>query len=188
MKSLPLIIGLTGSNASGKGEVAKRLVQAGFTYHSLSDIVREEALASGLTTCRDDLIATGNRLRRENGPGILAERIIPRLGVKDVVDSIRNPSEVEVLRKVKGFVLLGIQADAEIRYERARNRHGRGDAVESLEEFLAKEAEENTTDPDAQRLEATFALADHVIENNGTIEELSAAIEIVLKSLKPNAV
>ena len=42
---MALVIGLTGPNAAGKGEVANHLEARGFRLHSLSDIVREEAAA-----------------------------------------------------------------------------------------------------------------------------------------------
>lgn len=166
------MVGLTGPNAAGKGEAARVLKELGFAYHSLSDVVREEAAARGLTMGRDDLIATGVELRMANGPGVLAQRIVPRLGSRDVVDSIRSPAEVAVLRLVPGFRLLGITAGPERRYERARHRSGRADAVESLDAFLAKEREEDTTDPNRQQLTATLDLADHVVLNDGALEEL----------------
>lgn len=180
----PLVVGLTGPNAAGKGVVASALKELGFAYHSLSDVVREEALALGRTVGRDDLIRTGNELRHRGGAGVLAERMTGRLGSRDVVDSIRNPAEVEVLRRVPGFVLVGVWAPAELRYERARARQGRGDAVQSLEAFLRKEAEENTTDPEAQRLEATFALADRVVRNDATLEELRRSVAALAAELE----
>ena len=180
----PLIIGLTGPNAAGKGEAAAALRALGFAYHSLSDAVREAALQRGRTTGRDDLILTGNELRREGGAGILAELTLPKLGERDLVDSIRNPAEVEVLRGVPGFLLLGVTALPEVRFERARRRKGRGDAVASLRSFLDKEAEENTADPAAQQLGATFALADRIIANDGSIEELHDKIVALLRELE----
>ncbi|MEW5765226.1 MAG: hypothetical protein ACOYXN_12100 [Acidobacteriota bacterium] len=179
-----LIIGLTGPNAAGKGEVAAVLGSMGFACHSLSDIVREEAIGRGRTTGRDDLIVTGNELRREGGPGALAERMAPRLGGRDVVDSIRNPAEVQALRRVAGFVLVGVTAPARVRFERARLRTGRGDAVTDLASFLAKEAEENSTDPAAQQLEATFALRDRTLSNDGTLEDLRRAVEALVSDLE----
>lgn len=180
-----IVIGLTGPNASGKGTVAKLLIQRGFRYHSLSDIVREEALAAGLTTGRDDLIATGNRLRREGGPFVLAARIIPRLGPRDVVDSIRNPSEVEALRQgARGFFLLGVTASPAVRYARALARGRAGDPTEGLEAFLRKEAEENGTDPDSQRLDATFALSDEILTNDQEISDLDSRLELLLARIE----
>ncbi len=178
-----LIIGLTGPNAAGKGEVASALQALGFAYHSLSDAVREEARRRGRTTGRDDLILTGNELRREGGPGILAELTAPKLGARDLVDSIRNPAEVAVLRGLPSFILIGVTAPPAVRFERAQLREGRGDAVESIEAFLAKEAEENTTDPTAQRLAATFALADRIVENAGTLSELRAKVAALVTDL-----
>lgn len=180
----PLVLGLTGPNAAGKGAAAEALRALGFAYHSLSDVVREEARKRGRSEGRDDLILTGNELRREGGAGALAEGILPRLGARDVVDSIRNPSEVAVLRRVAGFVLLGVDAPPALRFERARRRTGRGDAVQSLEAFLRKEAEENGADPAAQQLAATFALADRVIRNDGTLEEFAARIGRLVEELE----
>jgi dephospho-CoA kinase len=182
--SRPLIIGLTGPNAAGKGEVASALMALGFTYHSLSDAVREEAIRRDRTMGRDDLILTGNELRREGGAAILARLTIPRLGTRDIVDSVRNPAEVEELRTLVCFLLLGVTAPPEVRYARALSRVGRGDAVQSLEAFLAKEAEENTTDPTAQRLSATFALADQVLVNDGTLESLQLRVRALVSDLE----
>jgi dephospho-CoA kinase len=179
-----LVLGLTGPNASGKGEVARILELRGFTTHSLSDIVREEAVARGLTTGRDDLIATGNDLRRKGGPGVLAQRMVGRLAGRDLVDSVRNPAEVEVLRHLPRFALVGVTAPIEVRFRRARGRTGRGDAVESLAAFAAKEAEENTSEATAQRLEATFSMADRIIVNDGDLGALERRIDEMLKELE----
>ena len=180
----PLILGLTGPNAAGKGAAGEVLLSLGFAYHSLSDVVREEARRRGRSEGRDDLIRTGNELRKEGGPGALAEGILPRLRDRDVVDSIRNPSEVAVLRRLKGFLLLGVDAPPAVRFERARRRTGRGDAVQSLEAFLQKEAEENGADPAAQQLAATFLLADRIIRNDGTLEEFSRRLKALVGELE----
>lgn len=184
MSRKPLILGLTGPNAAGKGEVAALLREQGFSCHSLSDVVREEALRRGRTVSRDDLIATGNELRREGGAGVLAERILPRLGSRDVVDSIRNPAEVAVLRRLPRFVLVGVDAPAEARFERARARTGRGDAISHLSAFLAKEAEEDSEEQTNQRLSATFALRDRTLFNGGSLQDLKEAVLKLLRELE----
>jgi dephospho-CoA kinase len=174
-----LVLGLTGPNAAGKGEVAQYLGSRGFAVHSLSDVVRDEAAARGLPPEREHLIRIGTLLREEGGAGVLARRILPRLGQRDVVDSIRNPAEVEVLRELPHFVLLGVQAPVELRFRRSLGRGRTGDP-RSLEEFRRREAEENTSDPNAQRLEATFGLADRVLDNAGDVADLHAAVERLL--------
>jgi dephospho-CoA kinase len=174
-----LVLGLTGPNAAGKGEVAEYLRSRGFALHSLSDVVREEAAARGLPPERAHLIRIGTLLRQQGGAGVLARRILARLGDRDVVDSIRNPAEVEVLRELPHFVLLGVQAPTEVRFRRALAR-GRSGDPQTLEEFRRREAEENTADPNAQRLEATFGLADRVLDNDGRIAALHEAVERLL--------
>jgi len=174
-----LVVGLTGSNAAGKGAVADHLARRGFAIHSLSDVIRDEARARGLEPIREHLIRIGNELRRDGGPGALAKGIVPRLGRRDVVDSIRNPAEVAVLREVEGFVLLGVAAPIELRFERSLARARPGDP-QTLEQFRTREDQENTDDPAAQQLRATFRLADHVIDNDGDLAALHAEIDRVL--------
>jgi len=165
------VIGLTGPNASGKGEVAKFLAARGFTVHSLSDVVREEATRQGLDHTRDNLIATGVRLRTEGGSGVLARCILPRLRGREVVDSIRNPGEVAVLRTLPRFLLLGVDAPQPLRFERSVRRGRLGDG-RTLEEFARKEARENSTTEAGQQLLATLALADLVVDNDATLDDL----------------
>ncbi len=176
------MIGLTGPNAAGKGEVAGHLRSRGFRIHSLSDIVREEASARGLPPERENLIVVGNLLRSDAGPGVLAERILSRLGDRDVVDSIRNPAEVAVLRRLPGFFLLGVTAPVHLRFERSVLRARQGDPT-TLGEFVARERQENASAPDKQRLRATFDLADRVIHNDGDLQALRDAVDRLLADL-----
>ena len=176
-----LILGLTGPNAAGKGEIARALSARGFTVHSLSDVVREVARAEGRDQSRETLIEIGQRLRREAGPGVLAERILGRLSSPAVVDSIRAPAEVEVLRRVPGFRLLGVDAPVALRWQRAVARGREGD-LPDLQTFVAREERENLDSPDSQQLRRTLALADRVVVNDGTVEELLERVSLVLQS------
>jgi len=176
-----LVVGLTGPNASGKGEAAEYLRTLGFEVHSLSDVVRDEARARGLGLERRTLVRIGNELRREGGAGVLAEKIVGRLAGRSVVDSIRNPAEVLVLRRLERFVLLGIRAPVSVRFERSLARGRAGDAA-TIEEFEAAERQENASDPVAQRLQATFDLADHVVENGGSLADLHARLAEIVGS------
>lgn len=177
---MDLVIGLTGPNAAGKGEVADHLATLGFRAHSLSDIVREAAAAQGVPPEREHLIRIGNELRMEGGAGVLAERILDRLGHRDVVDSIRNPSEVTVLRRRPDFILVGVTAPVEERFARTLTRNRPGDP-RTLEEFVERERQENSSDAHAQQLRATFELADTVLVNDREIATLHAAIDHLLR-------
>jgi dephospho-CoA kinase len=171
-----LVIGLTGPNACGKGEVASYLARQGYAFHSLSDVVREEAQARGLPPEREHLIRIGQELRRAEGPGVLAERLLPRLAANAVVDSIRAPAEVAVLRGRPDFRLVAIDAPVEVRWQRAVERRRAGDATD-LESFKAQEALENRDDPASQQILRAMELADAQVVNDGTIEALQEKID-----------
>jgi len=177
-----VIVGLTGSNASGKGEAASYLRTKDFKYYSLSDILREEAKKSGIEPLRENLIRLGNELRRKNTPSYLASMIRERLIEPGdyIVDSIRNPAEVEALQKEKGFILLGIDAPVEVRFKRSLKRKRPGDA-ETLRDFIEKEKKENIDDPENQQLKKCIEMADPVIVNDSNIEEFHRKIDEAIK-------
>jgi dCMP deaminase len=180
-----MVIGLTGRNAAGKGEVARYLESRGFEYHSLSDELRAEIRRRSQEISRDRLIAVGNELRAAYGAGVLAERVLQRLGSERnyVVDSIRNPAEVEVLRRRKDFTLLAVEADQALRFERSRRRSREG-APPTLEQFVLEEARElESADPTTQQLVATRRLADRTLVNDGSIEELHRHLDQLLPAL-----
>ncbi|HXI02572.1 MAG TPA: AAA family ATPase, partial [Candidatus Saccharimonadales bacterium] len=174
-----IVVGLTGPNAAGKGEAARYLVSLGFTYQSLSDIIREEAAYRKMAPTRENLIRLGNELRRAGGPGVLAERARERLTGRDVVDSIRNPSEVEALRADPDFILLMVDAPLEVRYERARKRGRPGDGA-SLEEFAAREDREKSRDPLDQQIHRTMEMADARVDNSAGLDRLHRELDAFL--------
>jgi dephospho-CoA kinase len=150
--------------------------------HSLSDAVREEAAARGLPPEREHLIRIGTELRRAEGAGVLARRLLPRIGRRDVVDSIRNPAEVVVLRGLERFVLLGVRASEDLRFRRSLDRARPGDPP-TLDEFRRREAEENALDPAGQQLAETLRLADHVVSNDGDRDALGRTLAELLAAL-----
>jgi dCMP deaminase len=187
-----MIIGLTGRNAAGKGMAAEYLKSKGFGFYSLSDVIREEVRSRGLELTRDALIATGRELRARHGTGYLAERIFERLepGMNYVVDSFRHEDEVAVFRKSSEFHLLAIQASAEVRFQRIKSR-GRESDPKTLEDFnRIEQAESTSLQAEGQNLTATEAVADHVLENNGTPEQFHARLgelipKLMAKMLRP---
>ena len=179
-----MIIGLTGRNASGKGTVAEWLLARGFVYTSLSDAIRVWLREQGKEPSRDNLIWAGRTLRSQSGPGVLAERTLVALptGQDALVDSVRNPAEVEVLRRRPDFALLEVCAAEAVRYERLQARGRAGDAA-NLEEFRRQEqAELASGDAAAQQLIATAALADYRVDNNGERADLELQLENLMSN------
>jgi dCMP deaminase len=180
-----MIIGLTGKNGSGKTAVSEYLQRCGFEYHSLSDEIREEIRQRKREITREVLILVGNELRGKFGPGVLAERILLRLDQSHnyAIDSIRNPTEVDVLRRRHDFTLLAVEADVTVRFERSRKRAREG-AAQTLQQFVAEEARELDSDnPASQQLHATRQKADLVVTNNGTLDDLFRRLDELLPPL-----
>jgi len=180
-----MLLGIAGPYGSGKGEAVAFLAARSFAVQSLSDVIREELARRGEPESRERMIATGNALRAAEGPGALAKRLLARLSPdrNTVVDSIRHPAEVEVLRAASPrFRLIWIEADEAARLERIRSR-GRGGDPESLAELRRLEGlEQGSDDPSTQQLRAVRALADDVIVNDGTVAELHAQLHRLLRS------
>jgi len=177
-----MIIGITGTNGAGKTVTADYLKAKGFDFHSLSDEIRDELARRGLEANRENLIQTGNELRAELGPAILAERIKAKLRPDRnyVVDSIRNPYEVDALRATEDFRLLHLDADRRTRFDRVVARGGARTPA-SFEQFVEQEDRELTSDdPARQHLRACYEKADRTLNNDASVEELCGRLNEVV--------
>jgi dCMP deaminase len=179
-----MILGLAGRNGAGKGEVVRYLEARSFAAWSLSDVIREDLRARGLEETRERMIETGNAIRARHGAGGLAVRLLDRLEPdrNAVVDSIRHPAEVEVLRqRSASFRLIWVEAPEDVRFARVRERGRSGDPA-SLEDLRRLEARElGSDDPAAQQLLAVRELADFTIVNDGSLEQLNGRVQEVLE-------
>jgi len=177
------VIGLTGRNGAGKGEVAEILKNRGFHYASLSDVLRAELQTRGDQVSRMNLVRVGRELRALYGPSILACRIGASLdsAERHVIDSIRNPAEVRWLQNnVPGFALWNVTASATIRFYRIRQRKRESDP-QTLEQFLElEELEANAIDSSGQDMVGTAELADIDVPNETTLEDLVAHVDKLL--------
>mgnify|MGYP001604048024 FL=1 len=172
------VIVVVGPIASGKGFVADYLEQMGYQKYSLSDRVREETAGRGLEIERKNLQDVGDDLRRKRGKAVLAEMtagLIKDDEEKIVIESIRNPGEVEYFREKLGAVIIGVTANTQIRFERALKR---GDA-KTRKEFDEAERRDRGIGQDqfGQAVDECLKLADVVIENNGTYEEFKEEVD-----------
>jgi dephospho-CoA kinase len=175
-----MLIGITGTIGAGKGEVVDYLVNTkGFRHISARKIWTEELEARGLPIDRDTMTKFANEMRAEHGPAYFMERALATVENEEddvVIESVRTISEAEMLHAENGL-LLAIDADIKERYQRITGRQSALDDV-SYEDFVRQEeAEFSNTDPNKQNLSAVITMADKLIENNGSIKALQAAVE-----------
>jgi len=179
-----MIIGLTGTNASGKSSAAEYLRRKGFAYYSLSDELRRLLRARKISVSRENLIKAGQYYRKKYGRGYLVAIIMKKIKSKKVVvDSIRNLGEVAELRKLKDFYFIAVDAPVKIRFNRARKRMSKRDQ-KTLSEFVAREREELKGKGAGQQILACMKRADLKINTKSGYKKLYKKLDDTLKKLE----
>ena len=178
-----MIIGITGTLGAGKGTVVEYLIiKKGFKHYSMSGFIAEEITRRGLPVNRDTLTEVGTSLRQQNGPDYLTRKLYERAvaaGGDAVIESLRSVGEVENLKK-HGALIWAVDADIRLRYERITRRKSEKDSV-SFEKFVAdEERESHNKEPYKMNLPKCISMADKILTNNGTQEELFAQVEAAL--------
>jgi len=181
-----VIIGLTGTHGAGKGTVVDYLVGKGLKHFSAREFLYRELDKRGLSHDRDALRSVANDLRAKFGPEYVAFSLYKAAhesGHSAVIESIYTVGEIENIRdwanvNNENFVLVAVDADTKIRYERiSKHRKSETDMI-SYEKFLEQQDREmESTDSTKQNLVACRKLADKIVMNNGTMEEFNEILE-----------
>ena len=181
-----IIIGITGTHASGKDTVADYISKKyNLKSYSTSDEVRYEATKQGVDHSRASMFILANKIRKEFCAGELARRALGRISDDEdvaLVTGIRNIGEIEYLRERSNFYLISVDAPIEVRYERAIKRERAGDG-KTLEEFRLAEEKEMYASEVGQQLIPCMRTADYFIINKGTLSELEARTGEVIKAI-----
>lgn len=186
------IVGITGTIAAGKGTIAEILKKEhDFTPLSVRGFLDEKLREQGKESNRDNMRELANELRAKYGAGHIVRQLYLEAlkeGKPCIIESIRCVGEVEALRRISEelmqeegsenpFILLGVDADRETRWERSNVRGGKFDGV-SLEEFVEQEEKESISEnPSEQNLRKCLELCDVVFNNDGTKEELEIEVK-----------
>jgi dephospho-CoA kinase len=182
-----MLIGITGTDGAGKGAAVSCLTkQHGFTHYSARAIWEEEFKQRGIESTRANMRLVANELRAAHGNDFLITYYLKKMsatGVKNaIIESIRTTAEVDTLKK-HGGVLLAVDADQKLRYERISGRKSSSDLV-TFEEFTAQEElEMNDPDPNGMQKAKVMAMADYTIMNNETMTELGNKLEAIFTSI-----
>jgi dephospho-CoA kinase len=179
------ILGIVGQPSSGKDTVANYLETLGFVHISTANLIREEMKVLNLPLDRAHVSQFVIEKRKERGPGYLAEESIKKLDNinRAVISGFRNVAEIEITRTKfsKNFILLAVQAPLLTRYNWALSRKRDGDQI-SFEQFKTEEEAERAGSKDSHQVDAVIGMADKVIFNDGTKEELLAKIDDLVKN------
>ena len=185
-----MIIGITGRMCSGKGVVKDYFSNKGFRYTTFSDVVRAEAIKRGIELKREYLQDLGNELREQEGGEVWAKKIIQKMenGKNYVVDGIRNPGEIDELKKAQNigkFFLISVDASRERRFDLMVKRAKESDP-KNWEDFVRLDNRDfGIGEPDwGQQSQRCMEMADFKIENNGDVEEFMKRINQVYEKIQ----
>ena len=156
---------------AGKSTIANGLKSKNFKIINMGDAVRDEAKKRNLESTGENLGQLMLELRKNNGPGAVAELIEDKIKNSEsdviVIDGIRSNEEIQVLRKNGTVKLLSIHASTDTRYDFLSNR-GRTDDPKTRNNFNERDTREIGVG-----ISTPIALADESISNNNlTIDEL----------------
>ena len=181
-----MIIGITGTLGAGKGTVVKYLVERqGFKHLSARAFFQEQMDKEGIAVNRDTMIEFANSLRAKHGSDYVFRELFKKaqaIGGDVVIESLRTVGEAKALKENEGALLLAVDADQNLRYERI---HGRGSALDQVtfDKFVEQEnTEMSSEDEHKQNIAAVMAMADHTIYNDNDTEVLFRNVEEFLKS------
>jgi dephospho-CoA kinase len=181
------VIGITGKKGCGKDTAARRL-QDRHAFEMLDftkDVLAPILVKRGMPVTRENLIGIAMQGREKSHNGVWAEKISAiirmRPGRDFVISGVRFREEVEVFKRSlkDDFRLVGIVCDDEVRYSRVKKRGTKGEADISFGEFMEMESR-----PTERVIPDTMSIADFVIDNNGSLDDLYAAIAGLVKILK----
>ena len=177
-----LILGITGEIGSGKGVIAKHVVD---NYkadaHKFSQVLREVLNRLHLEENRENLAKLSLILRKNFGEDVLAKSMYHDAYEDEfdvvVIDGIRRLEDIRYLRELDHFKLIYIEADMETRYERIKKRvENVGEAEKTFEQF--KQEHELETELQIHDLKN---YAQYVVENSGTFNDLHKQIDEIIK-------
>jgi dephospho-CoA kinase len=182
-----IIIGITGTLGAGKGTIVDFLItKKGFKHFSVRGFLTIEIKKRNLPVNRDTMTAVANELRAANSPSFITDQLFEMAKTSNgncVIESIRTPGEIDSLRKKGKFILFAVDAKTELRYQRIVQRASETDHID-FETFIANEQREMTTnDPNHQNLKKCIELADYIIENNGTPDEMLKKVDDILTKI-----
>jgi uridine kinase len=169
-----IVIGLAGRLASGKGTVARHLVD---TYQAdktrSSDPLRATLDIYSIPQTRENLDALSTFLRTTYNENVIAQAVKRYLAQSPaaivIFDGMRRLVDVEAIRFFEHSFFIFVHTDQNVRYTRSVGRNENiGDDTMTFDKFVVNDSYE----PE-QQIEALKEYADIVLDNNGPPEELA---------------
>ena len=176
-----MILAVVGMTGSGKSEVSRHLGSLGLSAIRFGQVVVDEIARRGLDLNPANERTVREELRSTDGMDVCARRCLPaiRKALEEsplvVIDGLYSWSEYRTLRSALGenLVLLLVFTSKETRYHRLKVRPERPLTFHQAQE-------RDITEIENVEKGGPIAFADYALLNDGTKEELFAAIDDLL--------
>ncbi|MGQ9551247.1 MAG: AAA family ATPase [Candidatus Bathycorpusculaceae bacterium] len=179
------VIGVVGRIGSGKDTIVNYMsTKCSIPIFSIGDIAREIAKREGLPPTRKNLNQITERYYKRFGRTYFIDETVSRIkrsnSKKMLITGIRTPTDVAYLKKHfhEDFILISVSVNKRKRFQRLKARAEPRDP-KTWREFLEQDLDEETI----FHLSASLRLADHNIDNNGTLEELFRKVDEMIEEM-----
>lgn len=179
---MKFVIGVCGTTASGKDTVGAYIAEKlDIPIFECSKPVIEETKKRGLPLKREEIMKVGSELAARIGPGFPVGIFLKEIKDFGVITSIRAPVNVDYLRKNSKLILIAVDANSKLRFQRAKERKKLDDNA-SLGDFEGLEEKEAILGQ--MNVRKCMQMADYKIDNNSDIESLGKKVDGILMKEK----
>jgi len=175
-------VATVGPIGSGKDTAIEYISKKyGIPMISMGKIAVDIACYEGIEPTRNNLHMITERFVRSYGPEFFSKEVFRRTTIHEwgsvAIAGLRYPRDVATLRGLfRKLTVVYVKTDKpEVRFERLKQRNEPRDP-KTFEEFMDQDKKEINM----FNLEETFEMADFVVENNGTLEELYQKIDALI--------
>jgi dephospho-CoA kinase len=155
---------------SGKTTISEFVREMKIPVIAMGDVVREEAKVRGIEPTPKNLGKLMIEMREKMGANIIAKKCMEKIKELNskiiLVEGVRSLEEIEEFKKIGDVKVVAVHSSPKTRYERLFRR-GRCDDPKSWEEFKERDLRELDVG-----IGKVISLADEIIINEGTIEDL----------------
>jgi dephospho-CoA kinase len=178
------VVAIVGMVGSGKSEVARLFKDKGFAVVRFGEITDEALIKQGLPLNEKNERPVRERIRQEHGMAAYAKLSVPRIDAalktsNVVLDGLYSWEEYTLLKEHYGdrFILVAVWTSPRSRYTRLSRRKIRPlTPVEAASRDRSEIEKLNKGGP--------ICMADYTILNNGSMENLTKQVEMVIASIK----
>lgn len=169
-----LVVCVAGKQGAGKSTVSKLLTEAlpGSTCIKTSDVLVDTLRMWNLPITSANMQALSDFIKDRFGTGALANIVKQRIDSLSVhiviLDGVRGTAVLELMKKHYTTYVIYVESNADIRFERIRNRMEKESDGISTETYF-NSSERHRTETAVVLLKS---VADYVIENNQSRESL----------------